>query len=135
MKIKKISLQKGIKVVLAGLMTLILMYISSNIYHKSPFIDVEFQTSQNKAVTYQIFYTTAPKKPTSFNEKQSVKKNVSAGLHTEHIILPTPKIVQLRLDVGEFLGEVNVLKIALKGKNEQVLNLKDFRFGPFKIIN
>ena len=132
-KIKKINrsvvFQKGIKVVLSGLMTLILMYVSSNIYHKSPFIEVEFQTSQNKTVTYQIFYTTDPKKPTSFNEKQSVKKNVSAGLHTEHIILPTPKIVQFRFDFGEYPGEVNVLKITLKGKNEQVLNLKDFRFG------
>ena len=124
----KISLQKGIKVVLAGLMTLILMYISSNIYHKSPFIDVEFQTSQNKAITYQVFYTTDDKKPLNFNEKQSVKKNVPAGLHTEHIILPTPKIVQFRFDVGEYPGEVNVLKIALKGKNEQILNLKDFKF-------
>ena len=124
----KISLQKGIKVVLAGLMTLILMYISSNIYHKSPFIEAEFQTSQNKAITYQVFYTTDDKNPLNFNEKQSVKKNVSAGLHTEHIILPTPKIVQLRFDFGEFPGEVNVLKIALKGKNKQVLNLKDFKF-------
>ena len=124
----KISLQKGIKVVLAGLMTLILMYISSNIYHKSPFIDVEFQTSQNKAITYQVFYTTDDKKPLNFNEKQSVKKNVPAGLHTEHIILPTSKIVQFRFDVGEYPGEVNVLKIALKGKDEQILNLKDFKF-------
>ncbi len=120
--------QKGIKVVIAGLMTLILMYISSNIYHKSPFIDVEFQTSQNKAITFQVFYTTDDKDPLNFNEKQSVKKNVSAGLHTEHIILPTPKIAQFRFDVGEFPGEVNVLKIALKGQNEQVLNLKDFKF-------
>ena len=124
----KISLQKGIKVVLAGLMTLILMYISSNIYHKSPFIEVEFQTSQNKAITYQVFYTTDDKNPLNFNEKQSVKKNVSAGLHTEHIILPTPKIAQFRFDFGEYPGEVNVLKIALKGKNKQVLNLKDFKF-------
>ena len=132
MKIKKISrsvvFQKGIKVVIAGLMTCVLMYISSNIYHKSPFIDVEFQTSQNKTITYQVFYTTDPKKPASFNEKQSVKKNVPAGLHTEHIILPTPKIAQFRFDFGEYPGEVNVLKIALKGKNKQVLNLKDFKF-------
>ena len=132
MKIEKINrsivFQKGIKVVLTGLMTLILMYISSNIYHKSPFIDVEFQTSQNKTLTYQFFYTTDPKKPASFNEKQSVKKKVPAGLHAEHIVLPTPKIVQFRFDVGEFPGEVNVLKITLKGKNKQVLNLKDFKF-------
>ena len=109
-------------------MTLILMYISSNIYHKSPFIDVEFQTSQNKTLTYQFFYTTDPKKPASFNEKQSVKKKVPAGLHTERVILPIKNIVQLRFDLGEHPGEVNVLKITLKGKNEQVLNLKDFKF-------
>ncbi len=132
MKIKKISrsavFQAGIKVLTAAFITFILMYISSNVYQKHPFIEVEFQTKQHKELMYQIFYTTDSKKPFGFNEKQSVRKKVSAGLHTEHLILPIKNIVQLRFDFGSYPGEVNVLKIALKGKNEQVLNLKDFRF-------
>lgn len=79
-------------------------------------IRVVFEAKNSKDLYYQVFYTDT--EDGKFNEKQSVRKLVPAGINNFEIILPTENVVQFRLDFGVVPGTVFVSDLKLIGNTE-----------------
>ncbi len=113
-------------IIISTLITMILLYCSSGVYHKSSYIKVTFNVKQNKVIEYQIYYTT--EKNQKFSEANSVKQQVLPGKKEVKITLPISQIEQFRFDFGINPGEVVLSDLTLSGKNKQSLDFKDFTF-------
>lgn len=74
-------------------------------------VRIAFDSQSNTAISYQVFYTTEP--DTQFSERQSVKKQVSAGTRHVNIWLPADHIERIRLDIGSKPGKVTLKNITL----------------------
>jgi len=85
-------------------------------------IYVTYKVNGTKNLTYQVFYsdTTDDK----FNERQSIKQVVPAGVQVVKIILPTQKVVKFRLDFGVEPETVYIANFGLVG--DKIIKFDDF---------
>ena len=112
--------------IMAVILSITALTLSSPLYETASKIEFSFYCEQNKDIEYQIYYTETANE--TFNGKQSVKQNISAGKHYVKILIPTNKIINFRFDIGSNPGTVELSNMALHGNTIKHLLPNDFRF-------
>lgn len=119
-------LNKWKHIFLLFLLTGIALFVTKSFwYFPSNGIEVSFTSQAEKPIAYQVFYTTSDKR--SFNVDEKVVQTVRAGKQPVRINLPTRKIVNFRLDLGEFPQKLTISDLIISGDNAVSLDkLSDF---------
>ena len=110
--------------------TAIAIFATKDIWNAKD-IRLTFTAENSKDITYQAFYINTL--DSKYNEQQSIKKHIATGIHNVEFILPTEKVVGLRLDFGSYPGTVLISDLKLiGGKTVNVLDDKEeqYWFSP-----
>lgn len=105
--------------------TVLAIWFSKNLFI-SHCIEVSATVNTNKNIELQLFYTENSEE--NFNEKQSVKKNISSGTTNLKIVLPAQHISKFRFDFGSNPGKVILKKLIFHGKKDIILNFEKLKF-------
>ena len=91
-------------------------------------IKIAFTSNAAHDIQYQVFYT--PEADGRFNEPQSVRQLVTAGVKAVEMILPAEKVARFRLDFGTKPETVTVSDIKIIGDTTaEIKNFNDYRYN------